>query len=248
VPWRSLLNNNGKEDRPRRRAPGLANRSGRQRPRGHAVRSAPEADCGLQAPTTRALPTGPRPSTPPAPSLSFSLAPSSLSHSLLHQERRNHALALHCISHFLLHQHVHYSFSTRCTLFVQSITHLIHQVLCTFEGIGVLPHLANVLRERAREPASEFERAPGRASRAPGHTLLWCARSYGAPGRGANGRRCRPCAPRPDREAVAVHLFRVTTPFALPSKEDVDGPRRHARAGSARGPTYRPRTCNMIYI
>jgi hypothetical protein len=67
------INNNGKEDR----APGLAHRSGRQRPRGHAVRSAPEADCGLQAPTTRALPTGPRPSMAPP-------APASLSHSLLH--------------------------------------------------------------------------------------------------------------------------------------------------------------------
>jgi len=33
--------------------------------------------------------------------------------------------------------------------------------------------------------------------------------SYPAPGRGANGRPCRPCAPRPGREAVAVHLFRV---------------------------------------
>ena len=32
--------------------------------------------------------------------------------------------------------------------------------------------------------------------------------SYPAPGRGANGRPCRPCAPRPGREAVAVHLFR----------------------------------------
>ena len=42
----------------RQRAPGLAHRSGRQRPRGHAVRSAPEADCGLHAPTTRALPPG----------------------------------------------------------------------------------------------------------------------------------------------------------------------------------------------
>ena len=115
----------------------------------------------------------------PSSLFSFSPAPSSLSlsHSLLHllpslflilcctffclaPREINHALALHCIVHFLLHQHVHYSFSlapTRCTLFVQSITHLVHQVLCTFEGIGVLPHLANVLRERAREPASECE-------------------------------------------------------------------------------------------
>ena len=95
---------------------------------------------------------------------SFSPAPASLSHSLLHlllslislAPRENDSRmgdALHCNIHFLFHQHVHYSFSLapkRCTLFVQSITHLVPQVLCTFEGIGVLPHLTNVLRESAR--------------------------------------------------------------------------------------------------
>lgn len=54
---------------------------------------------------------------------------------------------------------MHYFLSlapTRCTLFVQSITHLVHQMLRTFEGMGMLPYLANVLRTCARtsQPAN----------------------------------------------------------------------------------------------
>jgi hypothetical protein len=41
---------------------------------------------------------------------------------------------------------------------------------------------------------------------------------YRAPGGGANGRRCRPFAPRPGKEAVAVHLFRVAAQFGETGK------------------------------
>jgi hypothetical protein len=123
-------------------------------------------------------------------SLSFSLAPSSFSFSLA-PRRINHALALRCILHSLLHQtRALFILSSRCSRYVQSITHLAHQLPCTFEGIGEHPHLANVLRERAREhsihrsnlrgerEARAARRVTGcRSSPSSGMNLLLCARA-----------------------------------------------------------------------